>query len=288
MSEAEVQQTVSLRCPVSSKEIPCHVATPSLLVSNGQRILLCSNECERSLSEETHAYMRHPNHDECDSGIFCNSLAIEGAKVKCPTCKTELTICLSETPRTVLRYGQAIFFDSYECQTKFNMKPNKYLKPRKKGKSSAIRANCPCDGEAIIATSHTPTVHVDGGQRLFLCSCNCTMNFTQNVTAMVKSTRETIPYQPEATGVRMNCPICFKAFIADTNATPRVQFSYGQSVYFDSYCCLETALHDGSSLGNIMHQKFEDVRGVPACEKSAEKKPDQEAEGVEEAAEVLP
>ena len=147
-----------LRCCIHGKRVPLHAASHSVELLGGQQLVMCGSECASNLTNLS-VHLRHPNNveytvDDCPAGTqFLPSVAL-GNNTICPCCSSEITIS-ETTPRIVMRYGQTIFFYSYNCINLFLKKPMKYFK---KFKPKTIHAMCCVDREEVIGTNHSPTV----------------------------------------------------------------------------------------------------------------------------------
>jgi YHS domain-containing protein len=253
---------------VSGKPVALHSATSFTKMNNGQIISTCTEDCNSMLTTDFPAYFRHLNNPEFtrDSSVqFCAPISKNGTNMHCVSCNGTFTVD-DRTPRLVLKNGQALFFDTHTCMNIFIKKPTKFVQRRK---NTMVRALCPCDKEEIIATHHTPTVFIKGGQRIFLCSRTCVASLKASVATFLKPAQDYLPACPNATNLSMNCPSCVETFTID-DCTPRIQLNGGQCMYFHSYPCMDQYMSCNHVLNSFI---LEHEEKVPAPERVAVQAP---------------
>jgi len=105
----------------------------------------------------------------------------------------------------------------------------------------AADAYCPVTGMKIPITPQTNYVEFTYGQRIYTCCPDCAKELAANITKFLRSARDDPVWEfvPDMTNQTFQDFVCQAHGKIDIR-TPRVQFKYGQSIYFTCFPCTLT------------------------------------------------
>jgi len=216
-------------------------------LANGQRVFVCSVDCAERLRGDFRKFVALPGERYIETPDMLHQHLI------CPECKASSGgLKVTETtPRLMLRHGQCVFFNSFQCLASFIKSPSfmsSSISTMMLGEARSavgggigLTATCPVTAKKFNVDDKAHVVQFKNGQRLFTCGASCPIQLMRNIQGYIRLPSEPFahPPHPSVSGLMQMCVHCSHAFVIDEEQTPRVQFKGGQCIYFHTNSCAD-------------------------------------------------